>query len=313
MRILKILLVLSAWGWHTPTFAQEFVHVALGQIVEHQALDILRTSLKEGLEGHGYKEGVNLTWTYENAQGNPSTAVQIARKLVSLQPTVIVTLSTPMTQALASTTQSIPLLFGAVTDPTAAKLSHRPNVGGLTDFVSPEKQLELISMMTPDAKTIGLIFNSGEANSRKQAEALKALAHKKKIRVIEATVSKTSDVPSAAKSLVGRVDVIFLPTDNTVIAALDSILSIASHNRIPVLGSDVDIVRRGATAAYGVDWRESGLTLSTLVAHVLKNSSSPPLSIQHPQNLFLYINATAAKNMGLDISNEVLKKANKVF
>lgn len=300
-------------GWCTSAIATPSVHVAVGQIVEHPALDMLRQGLKEGLEAKGYKEGETLVWTYENAQGNPTTAVQIGHKFVSLQPTVIVTLSSPMTQATASATSTVPIVFGAVTDPSAAKLTNSPNITGLTDFVSPEKQVELVRNILPHLKTIGVIYNAGEANSRKQVEALKAVAGPLNLTVIEATVSKTSDVSSVAKSLVGRVDAIVLPTDNTVISALESILKIGTHYKIPVFGSDVDIVRRGAVAAYGVDWRESGLDLAEIVAPLLKGGPIKILPIQHPKKLVLHINHEAARKMGAVLSHDLQQKADKVF
>lgn len=295
--------------------ASEILHVAVGQIVEHPALDTLRTSLKEGLEKAGYVEGENLKWTYENAQGNPILAVQIGHKLVSLDPTpaVIVTLSTPMTQAVASSTQTIPIVFGAVSDPAAAKLTGQKNVTGLTDFVPPEQQLELIKAIVPEVKSIGLIYNSGEANSQKQAEAIKALAEKQNIKIVEATVSKSSDVSSATQTLIGKVDALLLPTDNTVISALESIVKIGIHHKIPVFGSDVDIVRRGAVAAYGVDWKLSGLTLAKMVTSILKGTPVADVPIQNPDKLSLHINRKAAEKIGVPIPEALEKKADLVL
>jgi len=238
---MKVLLSVLLLGFvsTSPLQAAEMSHVAVGQIVEHPALDMLRTSLKEGLEQQGFIEGKNLKWTYENAQGNPSIAIQVAHKLVSVDPTLIVTLSTPMTQAVASSTTTIPVVFAAVSDPASAKLTGHPNVTGLTDFVPPEQQIELVKAIVPQLKSIGVIFNSGEANSQKQAQAIKDLAEKKGIQVVEITVSKSSDVATATNALVGQVEAILLPTDNTVISALETILKIGIHNKIPVFGSDI--------------------------------------------------------------------------
>ncbi len=300
---------LMAWGGAQ---AQTKVHVAVGQIVEHHALDTLRTSLKKGLESQGFVEGKNLTWTYENAQGNPTTAVQIGKKLAGLQPSVIVTLSTPMTQAVATATSTIPIIFAAVTDPAAAKLTGHANITGLTDLVPPDKQLDLIQEILPELKAIGVIYNSGEANSQKQVEAIKALCAQKGIKVVEVTVSKSTDVASAVKTLAGRVDAILLPTDNTVISALEAIIKVGIDHKIPVFGSDVDIVRRGAVAAYGVDWRESGLTLAKMVATLLKGKPIDAIPIQNPAKLMLHVNPEAAKKMGVSIPEGLQKKADKV-
>lgn len=314
MKFLWILITLGFLGGNLVQ-ASENLHVAVGQIVEHPALDTLRTSLKEGLEKAGYVEGENFTWTYENAQGNPTLAVQIARKLVSLEPTpsVIVTLSTPMTQAVASSTQTIPIVFGAVSDPAAAKLTGQKNITGLTDFVPPEQQIELIKTVVPEVKSIGVIFNSGEANSQKQVQELKTLAEKQNIKIVEATVSKSSDVSSATQSLIGKVDAILLPTDNTVISALESIIKIGIHNKIPIFGSDVDIVRRGAVAAYGVDWKLSGLSLAKMVASILKGTAVKDIPIQNPETLSLHVNPKAAEQMGVSIPESLEKKADLVL
>ncbi|HUX79871.1 MAG TPA: ABC transporter substrate-binding protein [Alphaproteobacteria bacterium] len=311
----------SFWRWflvglfglssNAYTLAQ--AHVAVGQIVEHQALDTLRQSLKKGLEERGYVEGKNLTWTYENAQGNPTIAVQIGHKLTSLDPTVIVTLSTPMTQAVAASTSTIPIVFGAVTDPAAAKLTGLKNVTGLTDFVPSKQQIDLVKTFVPQVKTIGVIYNSGEANSQKQVQEIRAAAEQQGIKILEVTVSKSSEVSSATKTFVGQVDAILLPTDNTVISSLESILKIGIHNKIPIFGSDVDIVRRGAVAAYGVDWRQSGFILAEMVSDILKGVPVKKIPIQNPKNLVFHINLSAAEKMGVSVPESLRKQADVVF
>lgn len=294
-----------------PLFAQQRPHVAVVQMVEHPALNTLRQNLQRALEEQGYKKDQTLDWTYENAQGNPATAVQICHKLVSLQPTVMVTLSTPVTQSAASTTSTIPIVFGAVTDPKAAKLTTKANISGITDFVPPEKQLDLVHALLPKAKSLGLVFNAGEVNSREQADVIKALAARRGLHCVEATVSKTSEVTQAVKSLIGRVDAILLPTDNTVISALESVVKVASAHKIPVFGSDVDIVRRGATAAYGVNWEESGRDLGHRVGVILKGKR--PLPTSGPKTLELHLNAKALEKMRISVPEELKTAADKIF
>jgi putative ABC transport system substrate-binding protein len=218
-----------------------------------------------------------------------------------------------MTQAVATATNTIPIVFGAVTDPTAAKLTNHTNVTGLTDYVPPKQQIDLIKEIVPHLKTIGLIFNSGEANSQKQVQDIKAIAEKEGLRIIEAPVSKSSDVAAATKSLVGQVDAILLPTDNTVISTLESIIKIGTHNKIPIFGSDVDIVRRGAVGAYGVDWQESGLALAEIVSKILQGTPVKDIPIQNPQKLVFHINLKAAQKMGVHIPESLRKQADKEF
>ncbi|MBS0272505.1 MAG: ABC transporter substrate-binding protein [Proteobacteria bacterium] len=313
MRLFFSFILVGILSCLSQAYAVEQFHIAIGQIVEHQALDTLRDSLKQGLTEKGFIEGQNLKWTYENAQGNPTTAVQIGQKLTSLNPNVIVTLSTPMTQAVAKATSTIPIVFGAVTDPAAAKLTNHKNITGLTDFVPAQKQIKLVKLFVPHVKAIGIIFNSGEANSQKQAEELKAVAKKEGIEIVEATVSKSSEVSAATKTLVEKVDAILLPTDNTVISALETILKTGTHYKIPIFGSDVDIVRRGAVAAYGVDWRISGFTLAEIVNKILKGVPINEIPIQNPQALVFYINLTTAQKIGLQVSETIRKRADMIL
>ncbi len=312
MSIWRCMFLITFFWTHSVT-AEDSAHVAVGQIVEHQALDKIRNGLKEGLAQKGFVEGVNIIWSYDNAQGNPTIAVQIGHKLASENPKVIVALSTPMTQAIVSATSSIPVVFAAVTDPETAKLTSHQNVTGLTDLVPSEKQIDLVKKFVPNVKTIGVIYNSGEANSQKQVEALKNLCAKENITIIETTASKSSEVAAATKTLVGKVDAILLPTDNTVITALDSIVKIADHNNIPIFGSDVDIVEKGALAAYGVDWNKSGFELANIVSKILNGVPVKDIPIQNPNQLLFYINKTTADKLGIEIRDETLNEADLVI
>ena len=249
----------------------------------------------------------NLKWTYENAQGNLTLAMQISHKLISIEPNIIITLSTPMTQAVILGTKKIPIVFGGVTDPVSAKITEQGNVTGLTDNIPLNQQIKLIKSILPQVKTVGIIFNPGEPNSRKQVYDFASLAKDVGIGIVEATASKSSEVATAAKTLVGKVEAIFLPTDNTVIASLEAIVKIGNYNKIPIFGSDIDIVRRGAIAAYGVDWKESGVVLAEIVANILKGVPLSNIPIQDPPLYYLRINPDSAQKIGIHIP-EFLRK-----
>lgn len=313
MRVFFMSVLFIFFTTFSPLYSQDKVRIAVGQIVEHPALNLLRESLKKGLEEKGYKDGEILEWIYQNAQGNPAIAIQISRSLISKKPQVIVALSTPMAQAIAKATNEIPIVFGAVSDPVAAKLTTHKNVTGLTDYVPPQQLIKLVQDFIPHLKSLGLIFNSGEVNSVKQAQDIKELCTQKGIQVIEAMVSRSSEVPTATQSFVGRVDAILLPTDNTVISSLETILKVATQHKIPVFGSDVDIARRGAVAAYGVDWTESGFEIAQIVGDILKGVPVSDISIQSPHRFLFYINPIAAENMGVNVPDDILKNADFVL
>ena len=181
-----------------PALAQEEpATVAVTAIVEHPALDAARDGIKAELEAAGYAEGKNLAFTYESAQGNPATAAQIARKLVGERPDVIVPISTPSAQAVVGATEDIPVVFTAVTDPVGAKLvqdAQHPggNVTGMSDLSPIGAHLDLVKEITPDAQTLGVIYNPGEANSVTLLELLKQEAPARGLTIREAPASTRS-------------------------------------------------------------------------------------------------------------------------
>ena len=163
--------------------------VAVSQIVEHPALDATRQGLLDGLKAKGYEEGKNLEFDYKTAQGNPAIAVQIARQYVGENPDVLVGIATPSAQALVSATRSIPVVFTAVTDPVGAKLvksMEQPgkNVTGLSDLSPVAQHVDLIQEILPQVKSIGVVFNPGEANAVTLVELLKESAEAKGIQVV---------------------------------------------------------------------------------------------------------------------------------
>src|SRR5262249_19083452 len=189
--------------------------VAITQIVDHPALDAARQGVQDELKAEGYTVGQNLRWLYENAQGNPGTAAQIGRTFVGKAPDVIVAISTPSAQAVVAATRDIPVIFTAVTDPLGAKLvsdlkNPGGNVTGMTDLSPIPQHLDLIHKITPNAKRIGVISNPGEANSVTLVRLLKEHAPERGMTIVEAAAPRSNDVLAAARSLVGKVHVIYL-------------------------------------------------------------------------------------------------------
>ena len=138
--------------------------VAVISIVEHPALDAVRDGVKSALEQAGYDAGKNLRWQYQSAQGNNSTAAQIARKFIGDRPDAIVAIATPSAQAVVAGTKNIPVVFSAVTDPVAAQLtpSWKPsgsNVTGVSDLLALDKQMALLKQIVPQAKRVGMVYN----------------------------------------------------------------------------------------------------------------------------------------------------------
>ena len=320
-RLIAPLLLTAAFGCGgdpAPT-AQEAPYVAVTQIVEHPALDAVRNGIQDQLVEEDYSEADGtLEWTWESAQGQPATAAQIAQKFVGENPDLIVAIATPSAQAAVAATDDIPVVFSAVTDPVGAELVEsleRPGgkVTGVSDLSPIDRHLELIGQVVPGANTIGVIYNAGEANSVSLVELINSLAPELELSVVEATVANSSEVATAAESLVGQVDAIYVPTDNTVVSALEAVLQVGADNQLPVFAGDTDSVERGAIATASFDYYEVGRQTGAMAARILGGESPGAVPVELAQTVDLAINLSAAEAMGVVIPDNVQSEANQVF
>lgn len=296
----------------------EDVTVAVTAIVEHPALDAARDGVKEALEAAGYKEGENLKFLYESAQGNPATAAQIARQFAGEDPTVIVPISTPSAQAVVSATKDIPIVFTAVSDPLGAQLvtdMDKPggNVTGLSDLSPVAEHLALIKEILPNAKTIGFLYNSGEANSVSLLAVLKAEADKAGLTVVESAATKSAEVQGAARALVGRADAIYIPTDNTIISALEGAVAVAEEAKLPLFTADTDSVSRGAIAALGFNYKDVGKQTGEIVVRILKGEKPGDIAVKVAAGTDLVVNKSAATKMGVTLPEAVVGRATRII
>jgi putative ABC transport system substrate-binding protein len=303
-------------GLAGPAAAADAV-VAVTAIVEHPALDAVRQGVQDQLAADGYEVGKNLDFQFESAQGNPATAAQIAQKFAGDAPDVIVAISTPSAQAVAGATKDIPIVFSAVTDPLGAKLVdslQRPggNVTGMSDLSPIGAHLDLIKEITPDVATLGVIYNPGEANSVTLLDLLTLSAPERGIEIVEAAAPRSSDVQAAAQSLVGRVDAIYVPTDNTVVTALEAIVGVGVDNQLPVYAGDTDSVPRGAMAALGFNYYDIGIQTGKIVARVLGGEAPGDIPVEGVEITELYVNPGAAERMGVTLPEAVIARAKTV-
>jgi len=310
-------LALAACAALAAPVAAQTKSVALTAIVEHPALDAARDGVKDELKAAGFEAGKNLKFEYQSAQGNSGTAAQIARKYVGDKPDVIVAIATPSAQAVVAATRSIPVVYSAVTDPVSAKLvkswtASGTNVTGVSDLSPLDQHLALIKKLLPNAKRVGVIYSPGEANSVAIVEALKGAAAKAGLTLVEAAAARTVDVPSAAQSLVGKVDVMYAPTDNNVMSAFEGIVKVAQQAKLPVVAADTDAVKRGAVAALGLNYYDLGRQTGKVVVRILNGEAAGAIASQTSSSFELHVNPAAAQKQGVVISDELLKTAKVV-
>ncbi|PWC50534.1 ABC transporter permease [Azospirillum sp. TSA6c] len=291
--------------------------VAITAIVQHPALDATRDGIVEALKDAGFVQGQTLKVEYQSAQGNPATAAQIARQFAGSRPDVIVPISTPSAQAVAAATRDIPVVFTAVTDPISAQMvksMDKPgaNITGLSDMAPVGEHVALIREILPQVKRIGVLYNPGEPNSIVLVKALKDEAAKVGLSVVEASVPKSSDAQPAVRSLVGKADAVYIPLDNTVVSALESVIAVGQQAKLPIFSADTDSVARGTVASVGFDYFQVGKQTGAIVARVLKGEKPGDIPVALAKGTDLFVNPKSAAAMGVTLPDAVVKRATKV-
>lgn len=272
------------------------LHISILQVVEHPALNATREGLLEELKALGYKD---LRVDFQSAQGNTALAAQIAQKFASNHPDVIVAIGTTAAQAALTATKGlkIPVVFSSVTDPLSAKLVgslEKPegHVTGVSNFISVEPQFRLFKRLRPELKTLGIVYNPGEANSVELLKVMEQAAKEMGLNLVTATAAKTSEVMTATQSLCGKADAVFINNDNTALAAFKSVTKAAQGCGIPAFVSDVDLVDQGALAALGPNQKDLGRQTARMIDRILKNPEAPLPAVEFPEKTEEYVNAT---------------------
>jgi len=292
--------------------------VCITQIVTHPDLDNHRNGFMDGMAEEGFIEGEDIAYIIRNPEGDMTVAASIADYFVSIKPDLIHAITTPCAQTVVAAAEGteIPIVFGTVTDPVAAGLipswtEAAPYVTGVSDWADVPTQIDLIIEIVPDCKNLGIIYNAGETNSVVQRDELvDEIAPDYGLTIVEATAASTADVYAAAMSLVGRVDAIWVPTDNTVFSAFDSILKVVEENDIPFFGSTTAMVEAGACAGAGVDYYWIGQQCAYMAAKILRGEATPAeITPMTCEMLIPAVNLAAAERMGVTIPQSVIDKA----
>ncbi|WP_413789097.1 ABC transporter substrate-binding protein [Bacillus kandeliae] len=286
---------------------EDTVKIGVTQFVEHPSLDNAQKGFKQALED----AGIEAEYTVQNAQGDQNNNQTIATNLVSDEVDLIFANSTPSATSALNETKDIPIVFTSVTDPVAGGLVKDPkkpggNITGTTDL-HPDAISKTIEFMAKEfkGKNVGIIYNAGEQNSVAQVEAVEKVLKKNGLKLVPATVSTSSEVKQAAESLVGKADMIYIVTDNTVVSALESVIQVANKEDIPMFVGELDSVKRGGFAAFGFEYYDIGYEAGQMAVQILKEGKKPgDIPVQQPQKLKLLINEKAAKEMNIEMKEE---------
>lgn len=278
--------------------------VGITQFAVHPSLDAATKGFKQALKD----KGINAKYDEQNAEGDMNNTQSIAKNFVGNKVDLIFANATPSAVSALNATKEIPIVFTSVTDPIGSglvKSFEQPggNVTGTTDN-HPDATGKTIHFITDQvkAKKIGMLYNTGEQNSVAQAKQVKKLAEERGAKLIEESVSTSAEVKQAAESLVGRVDAIYVPTDNTVVSALESVITVANNKKIPFFVGELDSMKKGAVAASGFNYYDIGYQSGVMAADILTGKKKPSeIPVELPKTLKLVINKKAAEAQGLKV------------
>lgn len=285
---------------------QEEINVGVLQFVEHESLDQNYQGFIDGLEEAGYVEGENLTLNYLNASGDTAN-LQSMSENVTNSSDYIFAIATPAAQAIANVEQKKPVLFSSVSDPVGAGLVENleepeANITGTTDAGPIEDQVALLQAVVPDAERVGIIYNSGEANSMSEAEKATAALEAAGIEVVEATVTSTNDISQVMSGLVNDdVDAVFTVTDNTIASAMTLVGDLALEAELPIIGGSKDMALANGLTTYGLDYYELGKQTAGMLVEIIESGEIIP--VESADTLELVVNEENAETLGLDLSN----------
>ena len=295
--------------------------MGISQVVTHPALDATREGIIDGLADNGYVQDDNLEVDYQNSEGDSSLFASIAQQFVTNDVDLIVSIATPNSQAAIAAAEGtdIPVVFTAVTDPVGSGLisnweSHpNENATGVSDMIVVSDDVELITEIMPGIKRLGTMYNAGESNSVFLVEKLNEACDSLGIEVVEATVSTSADVATAAQSLVGQVDAIWVGTDNTVVTGLEALIRVCEDNGIPLYAADEDSIVRGCIAAYSFDYYDIGYQTGEMVAKILDGKDASTIPVEKGKVISLSVNTAAAERMGITLPQDIIDKAATVY
>ncbi|WP_352418811.1 ABC transporter substrate-binding protein [Proteiniborus sp.] len=293
---------------------EKIFKIGISQLAEHPALDDTRKGFEDGLK----ELGVNAEIIYKNAQGDIPNTVSIAQKFSADNVDLIFAIATPAAQSAKQATSHIPVLFSAVTDPVKAEIvSDWKNVGGnitgTSDMAPTASQLKMFKEINPKIKTIGILYNTSEANSQVQIEEVMELAPVEGLEIVTVGISNVNELPQAISSIVKKVDALYMITDNMVAASVELMSKVAIENNMVTVSAEETQVKGGLLITNGLSYYELGKQTAKMAKEILidkKDVSTIP--VERAEKTITTVNQKTLKALGLDEKLHLFENAIKV-
>ncbi|MFH6643477.1 tryptophan ABC transporter substrate-binding protein [Streptococcus suis] len=298
--------------------SSEKVKIGVLQFVTHDSLDEIYKGIKAGLEEGGYSTTDNLEIDFMNAEADQSQVQTMSKKLVDNGNELLIGIATPAAQGLANATTELPIIMGAVTDPVGANLvtdlkNPGGNITGVSDQTPVADAVSLIKEITPDAKTIGVLYSSNEDNSKIQVTEFKAAAEEAGYTVLEYAVASSNELASTVEVATSKADVLFTPVDNTVASAFSTVVSVANKTKTPIFTSVEDMVEGGGIASVTLSQYDLGVATGKMAAKILDGANPGDTPVQIFNEGTIVVNQKVAKELGITLSDDVINQASKVI
>lgn len=303
----------SAAAENSAASGKQMINIGVAQLVTHPSLDASLKGFQQALADAGYVEGENVTYDVQNAQGEQANCVTIANTFANKKPDMILAIGTPAAQAVAKVITDTPILVTAITDPADAKLvasNEKPgaNVSGTSDKTPVKEQIEMLKTLVPDLKTVGFLYSSSETNSKLQIEWAKAACEELGLKYQEFTASNSNEVQQVTQSMVGKVQGVYIPTDNLMASSMKNVTSVTTANKLPVIPGAIGMVTDGGTCTVGLNYEKLGYQTGQMAIKVLKGEVKVgDMPIEYQDQLDIYYNSEAAAKMGMVLPDSVTK------
>ena len=285
----------------TTPAAQEF-NVAIVQQLDHASLDEIRTAIVAQLQTLAQEKGIKVNIQEFNGQNDATVLNQIGAQVVGDGVDLIIPIATlaALCMVTAADGTDIPIVYAAISDPEAAGLTGLSNVTGTSDALNTAFILDMMLAANPDIKTVGLLYSNSEANSATPIAEAKAYLQEKQIDFVEKTGNTSGEIVEAAASMVGRVDAVFTPTDNVVMAAEVTVAETLNEAGIPHYTGADSFVAAGAFATCGVNYTELGTYTADMAMDILLGGAVPEFHVM--DGGIITVNTETAATLGIDYS-----------
>jgi ABC-type uncharacterized transport system substrate-binding protein len=279
--------------------------------------DLCIKGIFDGLREFGFEQGKNLEVRQSHAQAEIANIPSLLQNYDNQDVDMILTMTTPCLTSACAMVKKKPVVFTYVYDPIAAgagktREDHVAHVTGVGSFPPVADTIDVIAQLVPGVKSVGTLYNSSEANSRKVVSVAREMFTRRGIRLEEVTVTSTSEVAQAAQVLASRnIQAMWVTGDNTALQAFDAIGKVALDRKLPLINNDPEFVDRGAVASVGLGWYEPGKAAARLAAFVLAGRAPKDIPIEEVAVKRLVLNHDAARAVGVTFPPALLKEAVK--